>query len=398
MLKSEDYDKEILDQSNIDILTIDGSQLEGGGQILRISLALSSILNRKIKIIKIRGNRDKPGLKNQHTASCNILALVCNGKLTGCKVDSNEIEYLPEHLNIKTGSYECDIGSAGSIGLVIQQILPCIIFGKEKTVINMKGGTIVSHSPSTVYIRDVLIDILKFYGFNFSVETSRHGIFPIGGGYCKIEVEPVKELKPVEFTKRGLLKSVLIKLVYSQNMNNEGRVETILKDIQKEMKKLINKHLKDYTEEQLEEIKIITDTYKINITKGGHTMFIENILYFENTRITFEYLYSEKKFKNITENEYNGKIISVAEDVLLDNFICLDEFTVDHLIIFSALANGKSILHIGEVSKHTITALTVIQSFLPKFKFNIIPQESKVLKDKINNIIEIEGIAFKRII
>src|SRR5438270_725045 len=108
-----------------DLLTIDGSQGEGGGQILRSSLALSMLTGKPFRIEQIRANRDKPGLMRQHLTAVNAAAQVCGAVVEGAAIGSRQLSFRPG--KVKSGDYVFSIGSAGSTTLVLQTVLPPLL-------------------------------------------------------------------------------------------------------------------------------------------------------------------------------------------------------------------------------------------------------------------------------
>ena len=378
-----------LSTNNENTIYIDGSILEGGGQILRISLALGGLLKKNVTITNIRGKRNPPGLKNQHSSTSESLANICGAKLLNCKVGSKELIFLSNQIkNLDLGkTHVCDCNSAGSIGLMIQQLLPYLTLAKEKCKLELIGGTIVSHSPSIFYISSILEPILNKMKVNFSMNVIRHGIFPIGKGKVLFETTPNNVIEPLELTERGKLHKVLVRVV---STNNFSIVESqqILKNLVKEVKKTLKSYNKSYdnyqnSDEDEEKYTVIDELINLNMKKG-FTLFSQIILYFEKTIVSAEHTYSEKKELNQIKN-FKSEILNKFDNILNSNLVCVDEYTVDHLIIFLAFAKGKSIIHVGEISLHTLTAIEVVKKFLPDIKIII-------TKNEEFNKLEVEGI------
>ena len=134
--------------SNENMIEIDGSYLEGGGQILRISTALSAILKKPIRITKIRAGRKDGGLKPQHLTGIELLGKVSQAKLKGAALKSSELTFEPQ--GIQSGRYLADTKTAGSIYLLIQNALSCLIFANEPCELELKGGTNAENAPQIV--------------------------------------------------------------------------------------------------------------------------------------------------------------------------------------------------------------------------------------------------------
>src|SRR4030066_2302581 len=162
------------------MIEIDGSFGEGGGQILRTSLSLSCLLKRHLRIFNIRRRRKKPGLMPQHLMGIRSLKLISNARVSGDSQGS--IELLFEPGEVKAGDYFFDIGTAGSTSLLLQAILPPLIFAEHKSSLTLKGGTHVPFSPPFHYISKVFIPIMNKLGIKVKAAIESYGFYPKGGG------------------------------------------------------------------------------------------------------------------------------------------------------------------------------------------------------------------------
>ena len=197
---------------------IDGNILEGGGQILRMSVAFSSLLNIPIKIEKIRAGRTKPGLKAQHMTGIKLVQKMCDACVTNCDLNSSAIEFVPSTL-LKDNhilEFSADIGTAGAITLLCQISLPCLIFASAKSEIslNLKGGTNVGMAPQIEYYNYVFKPNLNRFGASFDIDENimRKGYFPKGGGTVTVNVPPKKEkyLNPINVEDPGEISKITI--------------------------------------------------------------------------------------------------------------------------------------------------------------------------------------------
>lgn len=189
------------------MIVIDGSFGEGGGQILRTSVALSAITTKPVKINNIRFNRPKPGLAAQHLASINAVGMLCGAEISGAEIGSDSIIFKPGEL--KSGKFHIDIGTAGSMILVLQACLPAALNSPSSTIIELTGGTDVKSAPSCDYFKYVMIPFLKQMGAEINIISIKRGYYPKGGGKLRIEIIPPNgNWNSLELTSQGDLESI----------------------------------------------------------------------------------------------------------------------------------------------------------------------------------------------
>jgi RNA 3'-terminal phosphate cyclase (ATP) len=182
-------------------IEIDGSQGEGGGQILRTALALSMHARRPFKMTAIRARRDKPGLLRQHLTSVLAAAKLSGAEVVGAELGSLELEFRPGAL--VPGDYEFSIGTAGSTTLVLQAVLPPLLVGAGRTRLRLVGGTHNSAAPPFEFFEQALAPLLRRMGAKLELELIRPGFYPAGGGEIVVTIEPVARLEPIELLERG---------------------------------------------------------------------------------------------------------------------------------------------------------------------------------------------------
>lgn len=187
-------------------LEIDGSYGEGGGQLLRSSVALSCLTGKAIRIFNIRGKRPNPGLQPQHMTALKAAAEVSGAKVQGLSVGSKEVYFEPK--GIKGGKYYFDIKTAGSVTLVMQTLLPILSFADQPSEVTIIGGTDVPWSPTIDYFKYVALEAFRRLGIDATVELLRRGHYPRGGGKVVLRVRPVGEILPIVAVKRGRILSV----------------------------------------------------------------------------------------------------------------------------------------------------------------------------------------------
>lgn len=172
------------------MIEIDGSYGEGGGQLVRTAVALSAVTGEEIKVTNIRKNRPNPGLKQQHLKALETAAKICSARVSGLFPGSSELVFAP--VEIKGGKYNIDIGTAGSITLLLQCIMPALPFAKEKVELTIIGGTDVAWSPTIDYLQNVTLKALEQFGYAGSVTLKERGYYPRGGGKVSAVFEPCK--------------------------------------------------------------------------------------------------------------------------------------------------------------------------------------------------------------
>ncbi|RZN35478.1 MAG: RNA 3'-terminal phosphate cyclase [Methanosarcinales archaeon] len=170
------------------MLTIDGSFGEGGGQILRTSVAMAAITETPVKIVHVRKNRPKPGLSAQHLTAIRALTELAGADTNGDEIGSTELTFSPGE--IRGGTYCMDIGTAGSISLLLQCLIPVALYAPDTVVLDITGGTDVKWSPPIDHLRHVLLPALALMGCDVNVEVMRRGYYPRGGGRVRAVIEP----------------------------------------------------------------------------------------------------------------------------------------------------------------------------------------------------------------
>jgi len=183
------------------MITIDGSQGEGGGQILRSALALSLVTGKPFRIENIRARRKKPGLMRQHLTAVNAAAEVGTALVSGNTIGSREFTFAPTTL--RSGEYHFAVGTAGSCTLVLQTVLPALMIAEGPSKILLEGGTHNPAAPPFDFLVGAFLPLLNRMGPSVTAVLERPGFYPAGGGRMRMKVTPVRKLVPLHLLQRG---------------------------------------------------------------------------------------------------------------------------------------------------------------------------------------------------
>ncbi|MBS7643204.1 RNA 3'-terminal phosphate cyclase [Candidatus Bathyarchaeota archaeon] len=186
------------------VLEINGGEKSGSGTILRLAIALASILKDDLHIYNIRGKRSPPGLRPQHLEAVLTAAKLCNANVEGAKLGSRELIFRPSE--IAGGKMEAEIGTAGSIPMLLLTILPICAFARQAVTLRVKkGGTDVRNAPTINYLRHVFLPLLGRMGLKASLTIHKYGYYPKGMGEVSLEVQPCHKLLPLRLDDFGKL-------------------------------------------------------------------------------------------------------------------------------------------------------------------------------------------------
>jgi RNA 3'-terminal phosphate cyclase (ATP) len=183
------------------MLDLDGSLGEGGGQILRTSLALSILTGTPVRLRNIRARRARPGLMRQHLTAVQAAARVSGARVEGAEVGSGEIAFHPA--GIRPGEYRFDIGTAGSTTLILQTVLPALLHASGPSRLTLEGGTHNPQAPPFDYLDRVFLPLLRRMGARVEAALERPGFYPAGGGRFSVTVDPPPRLSGLELLERG---------------------------------------------------------------------------------------------------------------------------------------------------------------------------------------------------
>jgi len=189
------------------VLEVDGSQKSGSGTILRLSIALAGILGEPLHIYNIRERRSQPGLRPQHLEATLTAARLCDAEIEGAALGSRELWFRPSE--IKGGEIRAEIGTAGSISMLLLTILPLCAFAKRAVKIRVvKGGTDVRHAPTINYLKHLLLPTLERMGLKASLTIEKYGYYPKGMGEVSMEIQPCQKLDPLCLEEFGKIEEL----------------------------------------------------------------------------------------------------------------------------------------------------------------------------------------------
>jgi RNA 3'-terminal phosphate cyclase (ATP) len=187
------------------MLTIDGAQGEGGGQVLRTSLALSLVTGEPFRMVNVRARRSRPGLMRQHLTALQAAATVSQAEVSGDVVGSTEITFRPG--KSRGGDYAFSVGTAGSATLVLQTVLPALMLASEPSNLVLEGGTHNPQSPPFDFLARAFLPLIRRMGPRVEVALERPGFYPAGGGRFRVSIDPERPLRRIDLLERGEIRS-----------------------------------------------------------------------------------------------------------------------------------------------------------------------------------------------
>lgn len=347
------------------MIEIDGSQKGGSGTILRLAVALSAIIGQPLHIYNIRQNRPQPGLKPQHLEAVLTAAKLCDAELEGARVDSRELWFKPKE--VKGGKIEAEIGTAGSIPMLLMTVLPICAYAEGTVNLHVsKGGTDVSHSPTINYMRFVLLPTLQHIGLKADLTVHKYGYYPKGNGEVTITVEPCRSLKPLRLENFGSIKAL-----------KGVSVCTFLAE--RKVAERQAKAANDYLSERgfKADIQIVND--KSNPLQKGSSLV----------------LWAETDTNAILGADAIGELRKASETVgkeAAEKFFAeisakptVDVHLADLLVPYVALAKGKSTYLTRALSEHLHTNIWVAERILDA-KFNLEKSDGLYKIEKIGQV------------
>jgi RNA 3'-phosphate cyclase len=323
------------------MLHLDGSYGEGGGQILRTALSLAALLEQPVRIDNIRAGRDKPGLRPQHLAGVLALARITRAEVTGAELNCRELTFRPR--GARPGRYLFDVaartGSAGSVTLLAQALLPPLLAAEQPSYLTLRGGTHVAWSPPAHYFSQVFLPALAEIGGRAAMTLHRWGWYPRGGGEVDLEIAPGAELtgvdwrQPPDFREFRAI-SAVCKVPEHVARRQAARLQARLGQ------------------------ELPVEMFRAAGQDPGSLVFLYG------PRAGFDALGARGKPAE--------KVADEAADAFLlfqERRAALDRHLADQIALYLARARGPSFFSTPEITLHLLTNIWVIEQFLgPRFK------------------------------
>jgi RNA 3'-terminal phosphate cyclase (ATP) len=320
------------------MLSIDGSFGEGGGQIIRSSLALSLITGKPFRIYNVRARRDRPGLQRQHLTAVSASAEIGRAQVDGARVGAKEFTFVPGE--VVPGEYVFDIGTAGSTTLVLQAVLPPLMIAKWPSLLKLEGGTHNVHAPPFEFLQKTFLPLVNRIGPQVSIELERYGFYPPGGGKFNVYIEPAAELRQLNLRARG---EILARRARALVVNLPASIgERELAVIREQL---------NWADDEL---RVETSQ---NAYSPGNVLTIE----IESEQLT-------EVVTGMGERGVRAETVAARAVAEAQRYLATDapvgEHLADQLLIPLALAGGGSYLT-GPLSLHTTTNIEIVKKFMP---------------------------------
>jgi len=335
-----------------DLVRIDGSQGEGGGQILRTAISLSAITGKPVEVTGIRAKRLNPGLRPQHLTAIKIVGDLFHAKVENLQVGAEWVRFAPSD-RFGGGSLKVDVGTAGSIPMILMTVVPAVSLSNNSLSIELVGGTDVKASPTIDYVRHVVAGAYRNIGIKFSADVLKRGYYPKGGGVVQSSIEPCKSPGTIELLNGREVEPKITSVCSQLPLHVAERQTT----------------------------SALLALEKKGIRCSNYTASLETSL----SPGTSILIYSASDFGPFIGGDSIGELGKRAEAVgaeaaerYLESGLAqmpVDQFLADMLVLPLALAMGRSKYRIARVTEHLRTNLKVA-SQIAGCKYGIDQQDS----------------------
>lgn len=319
------------------MIEIDGSK--GGGQMLRTALTLAAVKQESFRMENIRGSRSNPGLKNQHLECVKTVKRICDAETEGAELNSEELVFEPQKLNSKP--FTANIGTAGSVTLLLDTVLPITSQFSEGFRLTAKGGTDVKWSPTLDYLEQVKLPLLRKFGVKAEIDRVKTGYYPAGGGEVDLNTEE-HSLEKINLTERGELQRFEI---YSHSSKELEEQEVAQRQADEVARILKNSHISVPTDK--------TVSYE-ETDSPGSSLLVKAV--YHNSIAGFDALGEKGKRAEKVAQEAVEEFKSFNSSEA-----AVDDYMADQLLVFMAVIGGE--IRIPEVTSHVQTSLEVLEKF-----------------------------------
>jgi RNA 3'-terminal phosphate cyclase (ATP) len=326
----------------IRVRVIDGSYGEGGGQLLRNAVALAALTGTAVRVHSIRAKRDPPGLAPQHLAAVRAVAELAGARCEGLTLRSSELSFTPGSL--RHGEFAFDVGTAGSVVLVLQALLPLVVTAGAPYALTVVGGTDIRAAPPLDYLRAVLLPLLAGMGAHAQLATRRRGYYPRGGGLVELTTAPSK-LRPLRVPAAGRLLGIA----------GLAHVAHLPADIAARMRRAALAELAAAQPAPTCDTAVLGDDAATG--RGGAI-----VLWAQHEHST---LGAGRVAERGVPAEALGAAAGAELAADLASGASVDTHAADQLLIYCALARGESCFTTRVLSPHARTAIWLIEQFLP---------------------------------
>jgi len=334
------------------LIEIAGDMLEGGGQIVRTTVALAALTNKEVRITKIRDKRPNPGLQAQHVTAVRAVAAAAGAETEGLFPGSKELIFRPRgHV---AGRFSFNVGTAGSVPLILQAVMPSAAYAPGQVEFELIGGTDVPWSPTVDYVRLVELPLLQLMGYRAALTVHRRGHYPKGGGRVTILVNPPRTLKAVKLLERG--------------------VGTDVKGISHCVK--LPSHVAQRQADAAKEKLSVRGIREVNITIETYSS-IQDLHLAPGSGIALAMKFTNGSILGADSIGERGKpaerVGDEAASKLLKEFdskAALDRHMGDIIIPYMAVAEGRSEIEVSAITTHTLTNIKVSE-ILVGVKFQV---------------------------
>lgn len=322
------------------MIELDGSHGEGGGQILRTSLALSMLTQQAIRIDNIRARRPKPGLMRQHLVCVQAAAQISGARTQGAELHSTSLTFEPQA--VRPGRYRFAVSSAGSCTLVLQTVLPPLLHAAEPSHVDLSGGTHNPMAPPYHFLERAYAPLLRRMGGDLQLTLKRHGFYPAGGGEVEATIYPVAAggRKPLALESRGTLREAYA----------EALVAGVPRGVAQRELQTFGLAL-GWSGEQLR-------TAALRQNEGPGNAVMATLVYENVTEVFTEFGDRHLPAEQVAHRLAKEVRAYQASQAAVGPHLC------DQLALLIALAGGGTFTA-SDITEHSRTNFTVIQKFLP---------------------------------